>query len=391
MESASSCPSTAPCHRIHWFGTGFDLLEAKLTAIAEAKSSIRMETYIYTDEEIGRRFREALVAAGKRGVKVKLLVDAVGGSELPHDYFKELDELEGSHMKWFNRPSLATWSFRDHRKLLIIDRSIAFVGGCNIASEYHGNGVTHGWRDGGARVDGPVAEELATEFERMWAAANARQWVSEVAKAVKRPKSGMVNDPCGNIEPLFVRPGFGRSPLIDAIRTDLKQARLIDITSAYFLPSRSLRRQLGGAVARGACVRLLLGGKSDVKLMQLATRSIYSRLLDARIEVWEYEPQVLHSKILVLDDVVYVGSSNLDPRSLRINFEVMLRIEDAALAQEVREAFGQDLLLSKRITPEQHTRIGWWTKLKQKCAHWILAHVDPRMAEGMLRRLENRA
>jgi cardiolipin synthase A/B len=381
---------STPCsHRVAWFGTGYDLLEAKLAAIASAKTSIRMETYIYTDEEIGRRFRTALVDAGKRGVKVKLLVDAIGGSDLPHDYFKELDELHGSHMKWFNRPSLATWSFRDHRKLLIIDRETVFVGGCNIASEYHGNGITHGWRDGGARVDGEVAEEIATEFERMWSVANARQWADQATKAVKgkKPKP----KPTGNVKALFVSPGFGQSPLRDAVREDLKTAKRVDITSAYFLPSQGLRRQLGSAVGRGARVRLLLGGKSDVKLMQYATRSLYSRLLDARIEVWEYNPQILHSKVLILDDVVYIGSSNLDPRSLRINFEVMLRIQDNELAEQARAAFEADLKLSTRVTHETNWNLGWWTKFKQSCAHWILARVDPRMSEGMLRRLENRA
>jgi len=188
-----------------------------------------------------------------------------------------------------------------------------------------------------------------------------------------------------------VRPGLGQSPLIDSVRHDLRKAKDVAIISAYFLPGRSFRRQLGGAVSRGARVRLLLGGKSDVWLMQWATRSLYSKLLDARIEVQEYLPQILHSKVLILDDVVYVGSSNLDPRSLRINFEVMLRIEDAAFAKAAWAAFEDDLTRSQQVTPESHWSENWLIKLKQKCAHWLLGRVDPRLAEGMLRRLENRA
>jgi cardiolipin synthase len=379
-------------HRFTWINSGFDLLESMLTAIAEAKISIRMETYIYTDEDIGRRFRQALIDAGKRGVKVKLMVDAVGGSELGSRYFKELDELEGCHMKWFNRPSLATWSFRDHRKILLIDRCITYVGGCNIAEEYHGDGIHHGWRDGGARVDGPLAEDMATEFERMWSAADAKQWMHQVKLSIEERKQQRQRQRGDAVvRSIFVRPGLGQSPLIDSVRHDLRKAKDVAIISAYFLPGRSFRRQLGGAVSRGARVRLLLGGKSDVWLMQWATRSLYSKLLDARIEVQEYLPQILHSKVLILDDVVYVGSSNLDPRSLRINFEVMLRIEDAAFAKAAWAAFEDDLTRSQQVTPESHWSENWLIKLKQKCAHWLLGRVDPRMAEGMLRRLENRA
>ena len=362
-----------------------------LAAIAAAQKSVRMETYIYTDEDIGRRFRAALVDAGRRGVRVKLLVDAVGGSDLKENYFKELDDLEHCHMKWFNRPSLATWSFRDHRKVLIIDESITFVGGCNIAEDYHGDGITHGWRDGGVRVDGPVAVQMEAEFNAMWDRSQLRQWTAQAKTAIKPKPKDKNTAPPSRVRPLFVSPGFGQSPLRDAVRIDLKKARDVTITSAYFLPSRNLRKQLGSAAGRGARIRLLLGGKSDVKLMQLATRSIYTRLLDAKIEVYEYNPQILHAKVLILDDVVYIGSSNLDPRSLRINFEVMLRIEDAALAQVARATFEDDLTRSTPVSHEAEWSRGWWTKLKQKCANWILARVDPRMAEGMLRRLENRA
>lgn len=374
-------------HRFEWFNTGRDLLEAKLAAMEAATRFIRMETYIFTDEEIGRRFRQALIDAGRRGVKVKLLVDAIGGMDLDGDYFKELDDLQGCMMRWFNRPSLATWSFRDHRKLLIIDGSITFVGGCNIGEHYHGDGVTHGWRDGGVRVDGPVARVMAAEFELQWRSAELRQWKTQTV--VKGRRSPQAEDE--EVKPLFIHPGFGQSPLRDAFRVDLKTAREVCITSAYFLPSLGLRRQLGSAAGRGTRIRLLLGGKSDVKLMQLATRSLYTRLLDARIEVWEYQPQILHSKVLILDDIVYVGSSNLDPRSLRINFEVMLRIRNATLARTVREAFEADLKRSVRVTHESVWKEGWWARLKQRCAYWVLARVDPRMSEGMLRRLEFRA
>jgi cardiolipin synthase len=373
------------------YSTGSGLLEAKLRAISEAQFFIRMETYIYCDEEIGRRFREALISAARRGVWVYLLVDAVGGMDLPKEYFHELASQPKAVMRWFNQPSLATWSFRDHRKLLVIDGQATFVGGCNIAQVYAGDGVYEGWRDGGLRIDHPeLAREMEVEFDDQFASAESRQWQVQVKRTVKPAAKGTkpVNE--RDIAPLFIRPGFGQSPLRDAVRRDLQGAKRVCITSAYFLPTRGLRRQLGAAVARGAELRLLIGGKSDVKMMQLATRSLYPQLLDARIRIFEYQPQVLHAKGLIIDDVVYAGSSNLDPRSLRINFEVMVRIHSKALAEQMRHVFERDLRQSVEVTEQTLEQSSFIVRLKQSLCRWLLARVDPRMSEGMLRRLQFR-
>lgn len=374
-------------HHFEWFNTGYALLEAKLAAIAQARKIIRMETYIFKDDDTGRRFREALIEAGRRGVKVRLLVDAIGGMELGENYFSELTVLPNCRMKWFNRPSLKTWSFRDHRKLLIIDSRITFVGGCNIGDVYHGDGVTYGWRDGGMRVDGPVTKDVAAEYRVQWNRADFAKWMNSVRE---RPGGRVARVDCPEVKALFIQPGFGQNPLRNAFREDLKRAKEVCITSAYFLPSAGLRKQLGSAVARGARVRLLLGGKSDVWLMQMATRALFRPLMDAKIEIWEYQPQIMHSKILLVDDVVYVGSSNLDPRSLRINFEVMLRVHDAALARQMKQVFEQDLVHSRPVTYEAGWRQPWWVLAKQRLAGWLMGWLDPRVSEGMLRRLESR-
>ncbi len=379
-----SARGEAGTHKLRWYNTGYALLEAKLTAISNARRIVRLETYIYKDDETGRRFRSALVEAGRRGVKVRLLVDAVGGMGLGADYFSELTALPNCRMKWFNRPSLKTWSFRDHRKLLIIDGCTTFVGGCNIADVYHGDGITQGWRDGGLRVEGEVTKAIAAEFRSQWNRADLARWKNSTRE---RPGGRVACEKCADVRALFIHPGYGQNPLRNALREDLKRAREVLITTAYFLPSAGLRKQLGSAVACGARVRLLLGGRSDVWLMQMATRSLYAALLDARMEVWEYQPQVMHSKILVVDDVVYVGSSNLDPRSLRINFEVMLRVHSAELAAEMRDVFERDLSHSKQVTHEQAWHRPWWTLLKQRFAKWLLGWLDPRVSEGMLRRL----
>lgn len=381
--------TTSACatHRFEWHSTGFALLEAKLAAIAQAKSTVRMETYIYTDEEIGRRFRTALIDAARRGVQVWLLVDALGGMDLSDDYFNELTAQPTGAMKWFNKPSLGSWAFRDHRKLLVIDSETAFVGGCNIAEDYHGDGVTRGWRDGGLRIDGPVTVELEAEFDQQFESADQKQW-----RVLKNKKQQTRKRRCQNpaIRPLFIHPGYGDNPLRDAVRNDLKTARDIAVTSAYFLPTGGFLEQFTDAVQRGARMRLMLGGKSDVKLMQRATQAMYSRLLRAGIEVFEYQPQILHAKMLIIDDVVYVGSSNLDPRSLRINFEIMIRVRDPALAARARQQFDEDVKRAAMVTPESVWDVPWWELIAQRVARWILGRVDPRVSENMLRRMQRR-
>jgi cardiolipin synthase len=141
-------------------------------------------------------------------------------------------------------------------------------------------------------------------------------------------------------------------------------------------------------VARGARVRILVAGKSDMRLMQLASRSLYRRLVRKGIELWEYEPQVLHAKLIVVDDIVFVGSSNLDPRSLRINFEIMLRIQNAALAATARQQFEADL--AQRAIPITRDALqqgnSWWERLKQRLSYWLLARLDPELAALKLQR-----
>jgi cardiolipin synthase len=364
-------------HVFTWHGTGQSLLAAELAAIEAAHSSVCMESFAFRDSEIGRQFREALTAAARRGVHVRLLVDAFGSFGLRRDYFDALAAAGGA-MRWFNALRFASWHFRDHRKLLVVDDAVTFVGGCNIAPEYNGDGITTGWRDGGVGVRGQVAALLAAEFDQQWErATHRRRWFP--ARGSRRPATVVGS---GEVEALLIGPGLGPNPLRAALRRDLVTAHDVAITSAYFLPSHRLRRALAKAAARGARVRVLLAGKSDVRLMQLASRSLYRRLLRKGIGLWEYQPQVLHAKLIVIDDVVYVGSANLDPRSLRINFEIMLRIGSAGLAATARRQFEEELAHhSLRITREQlRQRRPWWLRVAQRLAYYLFVRVDPELA-----------
>jgi cardiolipin synthase len=360
-------------HQFTWHGTGQDLLAAMLNAIAEAKTSVILETFVFRESPIGDRFRAALTAAARRGVRVRVLADAFGSFGLRRDYFDELAAAGGA-MRWFNELRWASFSFRDHRKLLVVDNAVAVSGGCNISSEYDGDGISNGWRDGGVCIRGPISEALAAEFDRQWERASRQRW--------QLPARGGASQRAGNVEALFIKPGFGRNPLRDALRRDLAAARDVAITSAYFLPAHRLRRLLAGTVVRGARVRILLAGKTDVPSIQLASRSLYRRLISRGIEIWEYQPQILHAKLIIVDDTVYVGSSNLDPRSMRINFEIMLRINNAGLAAAARKQFEADL--AERALPVTLATLrydsSWWRRLQQRMAYWLFARLDTEVA-----------
>lgn len=352
-----------------------------LAAIRTAQRSVRLEMYIFTDTEIGRKFSEALTQAAERGVKVWLLIDAVGSLGLNQNLFAGM-LAAGGELRWFNSYR-ASYFFRNHRKMLTVDGTDAYVTGCNISTEYHGDGIEQGWKDAGIMVTGPVTAVLTEEFDQQWVRASPTE-----GHLVKKSRSGGVT--CGadgEVTALFMKPGFGRNPFRTALLVDLRRAKDVAITAAYFLPSKRLRRALTRAAKRGANVRLLLAGKSDVHLMQLASRSLYRRLIIRGVKIHEYQPQVLHGKVIVLDDIVYVGSSNLDPRSLRINFEIMLRIRNRALAKLVRAQFEEELEHHATLITRESLKRGrsWWSRLKQRLAYWLLARVDSELAVRRLR------
>jgi cardiolipin synthase A/B len=368
-------------HQLQWFGTGRAWLDAMLAGIEGAHREICLEVYIFSSDATGRRFRDALQKAAARGVKVSLLVDAFGSLATDDHFFAPYCRAAG-RFKRFNARRLGRLALRDHRKLLIVDGQQAFVGGCNLADEYHGDGVTTGWRDGGVSVLGPLAAVLREEFASQWTRAEAARW------DLPPGGYGRLVGTDDRLGVLCMKPGLGPSALRTALRRDLARAKNILITTAYFLPSLRLLRQLKHADRRGARVQLLLAGPSDVPLMALAGRSLYRGLLGAGVEIYEYQPQVLHAKCMVLDNVVYTGSSNLDPRSLRLNFEIMLRIEDAALAAAATAQFATDLTHSRAITPANSWQ-QWsaWTRLQQRFARFVLARLDPWFAREQLRRM----
>jgi len=384
---SSQSPSnlaTADGHVLRWHDTGETFLKAELDAIATAQTSIRLEQYIFRASPVGEQFRDAMTAAARRGVKVTLLLDDVGCWGLPRSYFTEISEL-GGKVIWFNPVRWRFWVFRDHRKVLVVDDARAFIGGCNIAPEYTGDGVFEGWRDGGVAIEGPVVEHLVGAFEMQVEIADNQIW-----RVRKKSYSGWLKAGA-DVSLLLTRPGLRQGVFQHALHSDLLHAREVAITTAYFLPVGRVKRMLLRAARHARSFRLLLPGKSDVPLLQVAARALYARFLRCGVKIYEYQPQMLHAKVLIIDDIVYIGSSNLDPRSLSINFEIMLRIRSAEFAQQVHRTYERDLEHSELVKPLSWKKASnWWQRFKQKLARFIFTRLDLGVAQFFVQKVETK-
>jgi cardiolipin synthase A/B len=374
---------TEPGSIYQWLRAGNEMFPAMLAGIDAAAQSVRLEIYIFEECPLGRDFREALVRAGRRGARVRVLVDSMGSLLLP-DYFWEPLRKAGGEVRWFNPIALKRVTIRNHRKLLVCDERTAFVGGFNISPEYEGDGVNDGWWDVGLKIEGPLAARLASSFEDMFARAEFRH--RRIIRLREFSAKQTVALPPEQI--LFSGPGRGQSPLKRALRRDLAVAKDVRIMVAYFLPSWRLRRDFMRVVRRGGRVQLILAGQSDVQLSKLAAQSLYRRLLRAGVEIYEYLPQILHAKLFIVNDAIYTGSGNLDTRSLQINYELMIRFAGGEVAEPAREIFANTLQRCRRVTREEWRRSRtFWQRMKQHWAYFLLDRIDPYLARRQWRGL----
>lgn len=370
-------------YRARWLPHGTAAYAEMERQIDAALHSIRLECYMIRPVGPAEKLRAALLRALSRGAKVRVLVDAYGSAELPADFFSELERL-GAVVRVFNPRRLLRLTFRNHRKLLVCDGETAVVGGFNIGPEYDGDGVTRGWRDLGILISGDVAQDLARSFDEMFELAEFTPAALRRFRAIdRRRKAGS-----DRVALLTSGPGAGRSMLRRSLKRDLAQARSVMIMAAYFLPSARIRRLLRRCVQRGGRVQVILAGRTDVPLAKLAAEHHYARLMSAGVDIYEYQPQILHAKALFIDDVAYVGSCNLDARSLRINYELLLRLDWPEFTAVGRKLFLDDLDRCRRVVPRRWAEDrGRWRALRARVAHFLLARVDPLIAQRKLRAL----
>jgi cardiolipin synthase len=347
----------APIHtgnRVEVFFRGEDAFEAMGTTIDAAREEVLVESYILKDDSTGRAFLDVVGRAAARGVAVRVLADAWGSFTTRRSFWKEM-KRRGVEARLFNPlfPHLLFQPFRDHRKILVVDRRVAFTGGMNIADEY-GSGVgssTGPWRDTHVRVAGPAAWELAVVFSEAWRRAGGRLDFDPLSPPTTEGASILVLDS---------RPDRGHEETASVLAAIVGAAReKVWITNAYFAPRARAVRILAQAVLRGVDVCLLLPGRSDVPLVRHAGHGYFRALLRLGVRVFEYGDAILHAKTLVADDFVsVVGSTNLDFRSFHFNAEANLVILDAAAGSTFARAFRDDLTRSKEIEQDAWSRRG---------------------------------
>jgi cardiolipin synthase len=371
-------------HRARWLPTGDAAFAAMVALIDGARQSVCLESYLVRAGEPALSLRSALRRACRRGVQVRMLYDAFGSEGLAADFFDGL-VAEGGERRVFSPARRLRLSFRDHRKLLVCDGRRAIVGGINIGPEYLGDGVQRGWRDLALQIEGPVAAALDASFGAMYALAPMTgRAIRDFRRAARLPRA----DTDAPVALLNSGPGWPVGQLRRALRDDLLQARVVRCLSGYFLPPTRMRRALRRVVAAGGSVELLLAGRSDVPVARYAAEHLYARLLAGGARIFEYQPQILHGKLFIMDDTVYIGSCNLDHRSLNINYELLLRLRWPQLAEQGRDLYADALAHSREVVPAAwQQRRHWWERMRSRAAYWLLTRIDPLLARRPLRSL----
>jgi cardiolipin synthase len=334
---------------------------AMFLAIEDAKDNINMETYIIEDDEIGQRFAKLLISKQMSGVQVNLIYDSVGSISTPEAFFKPIIESGGNVLE-FNpiNPLVARkgWEVnrRDHRKLLIIDGKIAFVGGINISSVYSSGSFgkfrsTKGnqqWRDTHLSMTGPVVSEFQKLFMATWSEQKGMQLASRDYFPDQTNKGDEVVRAIGS------SPEEPYSQMYVTLLSAINSAETrIYITNAYFVPDPQLINALKEAVQRGVDVRLLLPGKTDSTLVFYASRSYYDELLSTGVKIYERKDALLHAKTALIDGVwSTIGSTNLDWRSFTSNQEINAVVLGQSFGTQMQNMFEKDLESSKLFTIE---------------------------------------
>lgn len=359
--------------RLTLLPSGRERLESLLRLIRGARVSLRILYYIYCDDTVGREVRDAMADALDRGVDVRLIVDGFGSS-VPAAFFDGLIDRGADVCRFIPRFG-RRYFLRNHQKLALADESIAIIGGFNIEDAYFDD-AANGWRDLGLVVEGPAAKRITGYFDAL------ARWTHHDIVSMRELRHTLRDwsEPAGSpVRWLFGGPMRRLSPWARTLKLDLDRARSLSLIAAYFAPSPRMMRRIERVVQRGGASRVITPSQADHAVAVAAARHTYARLLKRGVRVFEYQPQKLHTKLFVIDDVVHIGSANFDIRSMFLNLELMLRIEDKGFAEHMRAYFDGEISNSDEITPQEHARHGWWDRLRWSVGYFLMAVVDARV------------
>jgi len=359
-------------NRVEVLSDGRATFDAIGAAIDGARHHVHAQYYLIRDDATGAWFRDRLVAAARRGVTVRLLLDGFGCFGIGRSWQRPLKEAGGRVGVFLPMRSvlLQPVNLRNHRKILVVDGETAFTGGYNVGDEYRGGQMAGlgGWRDVHLRIDGPAAAELQRVFFQDWAFATSEPIDPQEYFPRDTPARG---DTTVAIVP------SGPDTRTEAIHRIFFGAiagaeREVLVTTPYFVPTESLRVAMEVAAMRGVAMKLLLPARSNHMVTFHAGRSFYTELLDAGVDIREYQPGIVHAKTLVVDrQVALVGSANMDLRSFRLNFEVHTLVHDTTTAARLVETFEADLGQTRRIELDAWRRRSVWLRLREGASRLV--------------------
>jgi cardiolipin synthase len=355
-------PAIVGGNRVTDLQNGVEIFPAMLAAVRGARVTISFETYIYWSGEVGLQMAEALVERARAGVAVAVVIDWAGSVKMEAAL---LDRMQAAGvrveryrpLRWYH---LGRLNNRTHRKLLIVDGRIAFTGGVGIADHWQGNAEDPDhWRESHFRIEGPVVAQFQAAFND--------NWIKTTGEVLNGPAHFPPIEAVGGADAhLFISsPASGSDSMhLMYLMAIAAAERTIDVTASYFVPDALIDQALLAARGRGVRVRILVPGPHiDSDVVRLSSRSRWGPLLQAGVEIYEYQPTMLHSKVFIVDgEMVSVGSTNLDIRSFRLNDEASLNVYDRAFAERMTTVFDADLTKAVRYTYETWQRRPWTEK-----------------------------
>ena len=343
---------TVEGNRLTLMTDGPERLAALIALIDGARTSVRMLYYIFAADSSGAQVRDALIRAVARGVEVSLLIDGFGSSKTPDNYFTDLHEAGAKFCRFL--PAYGRrYLIRNHQKLALADGERVIIGGFNVEDDYFRAREEGGWRDLGLLVEGPAATRLAPYFDALigWALKKGSR-IRELRRIIHQ-----YSESKGTLQWSFGGPMRRLSPWANATCRDLANSSDVQMIAAYFAPTYGMLKRIGRVGCRGSA-QVITAGKSDNTATIAAARFTYGRLLKRGVEIYEYRPTKLHTKLVVFDDIAHIGSSNFDIRSLYLNLEMMLRVADPDFAGMMRIYFEGEKQDSLQITPELQKKRG---------------------------------
>ena len=361
-------------NRIQKMLNGDQIFPAMLGALRDAKTSITFETYIYWSSTIGKEFEMAFADAARRGVQVKVLVDWIGG-ELAQAGLERM-RASGVEVRLYNPPRwniLGRFNNRTHRKLMVVDGRIGFIGGVGIADNWRGHAQDpEHWRGTHFMVEGPVVAQLQSAFIDNWLQTTGEPLNGEAFLPVLLAAGSAAAHVFDS------SPGGGsKSMQLLYLMSITAAGKSIDLSAAYFVPDEVAIRSLVAAARRGVRVRIIVPGRHmDMQTVRRASRAAWGPLLEAGVQIFEYQPTMFHCKVMVVDDTwVSLGSSNFDARSFSINDEANLDVYDPVFAAEQAAVFEHDLTRSQAITLDAWRDRPWTERVLDHAAGLVASQL----------------